>query len=72
MIYDSNKNYLNNTITMVFDGPEPTRGEIHEFVRRNYGEVPVVSFTIEPESKGYGGYTNPGIVKVQLAQQENE
>lgn len=72
MIYDSSKNYLNNTITLVFDGAEPSRGEIYEFVRRNYGSDTVVSFNVYPEHAGYGGYTNPGTVKVQLAHKENK
>ena len=73
MIYDSSKNYLNQTITMVFDGSEPSRGEIYEFVRRNYGGSSLVkSYTVYPESPGYGGYTNPGMVKVQLERGENE
>jgi hypothetical protein len=65
MIYDSSKNYLDRTITLVFDGNEPSSDDIKEYCIRNYGEAPA-SFDIDPEHEGLCGYTNPGIVKVQL------
>ena len=66
MIYDSSKNYLDRTIILVFDGADPSSDEIKEYCIRNYGETPE-SFEIDPEHEGFGGYTNPGIVKVQLS-----
>lgn len=66
MITDSSKNYLDNTLTLVFDDVEPTVEEIFDYCIQHYSGTPT-EIDIEPANEGYGGYTNPGIVKVQLA-----
>jgi hypothetical protein len=65
MITDSSKNYLDNTVTMVYDGEDISVTEIFEYCKKNYGVAPV-EFDIEPPNEGFGGYPNPGIVKVRL------
>jgi hypothetical protein len=65
MITDSSKNYLDNTLTLVFEGESVSEQEVREFCQRNYKVVPV-SIDIEPPNEGFGGYPNPGVVKVQL------
>jgi hypothetical protein len=67
MIYESSKNYLNNTLTLVFDGNvAPTEDEIRDYCKRNYGVNGLFEFYIDLPREGYGGYQNEGIVKVQL------
>jgi hypothetical protein len=68
MITDSSKNYLDNTLTLVYDGEDISNQEIFDFCKRNYGVEPV-EFDIEPPNVGFGGFPNPGIVKVQLPYQ---
>jgi len=65
MITDSSKNYLDNTLTLVYDGETVSIQEIYDYCEQNYNVVPV-SFDIEPPNEGFGGYPNPGIVKVRL------
>ena len=65
MITDCSKNYMDNTLTLVFEGESVSGQEIRDFCQRNYNVVPV-SFDIELPNEGYGGYPNPGVVKVQL------
>lgn len=65
MITDGSKNYLDNTLTLVYDGETVSIQEIYDYCDQNYNIVPV-SFDIEPPDEGFGGYPNPGIVKIQL------
>jgi hypothetical protein len=65
MITDSSKNYLDNTLTLVYEGTDITDQEIIDYCKRNYGTEPV-SFFVEPPNEGFGGFPNPGIVKVDL------
>ena len=61
MIYDSSKDYMTGTVTLVFDGVEPTVDQIYDYCRNNYGSQEG-SFVVEPAT-AHGGYLNPGIVK---------
>lgn len=65
MITDSSKNYLDNTLTLVYDGETVSVQEIYDYCEQNYTVVPV-SFEIELPNEGFGGYPNPGTVRVQL------
>ena len=65
MITDCSKNYLDNTLTLVFEGESISEQEVRDYCQRNYNVVPV-SIDIEPPNEGFGGYPNPGVVKVQL------
>ena len=65
MITDSSKNYLDNTLTLVYDGEDVSIHEVFDYCKRNYGVEPV-GFDVEPPNEGFGGLTNPGIVKVRL------
>jgi hypothetical protein len=65
MITDCSKNYLDNTLTLVYEGEDVSIQEVHDYCKRNYNVEPV-SFDIELPNEGFGGYPNPGIVKVQL------
>ena len=66
MITDCSKNYMDNTLTLVFEGESVSEQEIRDFCQRTY-KVEPVAIDIEPPNEGYGGYTNPGVVKVQLS-----
>ena len=65
MITDSSKNYLDNTLTLVYDGDDVSVQEILDYCEKCYQVTPD-TFVIDPPSTGFGGYPNPGIVKVQL------
>lgn len=65
MITDSSKNYLDNTLTLVFDGDTPSDADIREYCKKNYG-AGVLEYYIDPPNEGFGGFPNPGIVKVTL------
>jgi hypothetical protein len=65
MITDGSKNYLDNTLTLVYDGETVSTQEIYDYCRQNYNVEPVV-FEIELPNEGFGGYPNPGTVRVQL------
>jgi hypothetical protein len=65
MITDSSKNYMDNTLTLVYDGEDISDQEILDYCKKNYRVEPV-GFDIEPPNEGFGGFPNPGIVKVQL------
>ena len=65
MITDGSKNYLDNTLTLIYDGETVSTQEIYDYCRQNYNVEPV-AFEIEPPNEGFGGYPNPGTVKVQL------
>lgn len=62
MIYDSSKNYLDGWVTIVYDDVDPTPEEINTYCEQNYGFTPG-SFYIDSPNQGYGGFSNPGIVK---------
>jgi hypothetical protein len=62
MIYDSSKNYLDGWVTLVFDGTDPTLGEVVDYVTKNYGFT-TNSVAIESPCEGFGGFPNPGIAK---------
>lgn len=64
-ITDCSKNYLDNTLTLIFEGESVSEQEVREFCQRNYNIEPV-SIDIEPPNEGFGGYPNPGVVKVLL------
>jgi hypothetical protein len=65
MITDSSKNYMDNTLTLVYDGEDISVQEIYDYCKKNYRVEPV-GIDIEPPNEGFGGFPNPGIVKVQL------
>lgn len=65
MITDCSKNYLDNTLTLVYDGETVSTQEIYDYCRQNYNVEPV-RFEIEPPNEGFGGYPNPGTVWIQL------
>jgi len=65
MITDSSKNYLDNTLLLVFDGETVSEQEVRDYCQRYYGAEPV-EIDIKPPSEGFGGYPNPGTVRVQL------
>ena len=65
MITDCSKNYLDNTLTLVFEGDSVSEQEVRDYCQRNYNVLPV-TIDIEPPNEGFGGYPNPGVVKVQL------
>ena len=65
MITDSSKNYLDNTLTLIYDGETVSIQEIYDYCEQNYNVVPV-SFEIELPTEGFGGYPNPGTVRIQL------
>jgi hypothetical protein len=65
MITDGSKNYLDNTLTLVYDGETVSTQEIYDYCKKNHNVEPV-AFEIEPPYEGFGGYPNPGTVKVRL------
>jgi len=65
MITDGSKNYMDNTLTLIYDGETVAIQEIYDYCRQNYNVVPV-EFEIELPNEGFGGYPNPGTVWVQL------
>ena len=71
MITDGSKNYLDNTLTLVYDGEDVSTQEIYDYCEQNY-KVEPVRFEIEPPNEGFCGYPNPGIVKVQLPRNLND
>ena len=62
MIYDSSRNYLDDWVTIVFDGTVPSDSEISDYCHRCYGFIPKSIFIEEP-CEGFGGFPNPGIIK---------
>ena len=54
MMYESSKDYGNNTVLIIFDGETPSRGEIIDYVKRNYGNVnnPEIDITEPSEYRG--------------------
>ena len=69
MITDCSKNYMDNTLTLVYDGDIITKQEVIDYCKRLYGVEPV-ELDIEPPNEGFGGFPNPGIVKVLLPRGE--
>ena len=65
MITDGSKNYLDNTLTLVYDGETVAIQEIYDYCRQNYNVEPV-EFEIELPCEGFGGHPNPGTVWIQL------
>jgi hypothetical protein len=65
MITDSSKNYMDNTLTLIYDGLDVSIQEIYDYCKKNHNVEPV-EFEIELPNEGYGGYPNPGTVTVQL------
>ena len=65
MITDSSKNYMDNTLTLIYDGETVAIQEIYDYCRQNYNAEPV-AFEIELPCEGFGGFPNPGTVWVQL------
>jgi hypothetical protein len=66
MITDSSKNYMDNTLTLIYDGETVSVQEIYDYCLQNHNVVDPIGFTIEPPNEGYGGYPNPGTVTVRL------
>jgi len=65
MIADSSKNYMDNTLTLIYDGETVSIQEIYDYCKKNHNVEPV-AFEIELPNEGYGGYPNPGTVWIQL------
>jgi hypothetical protein len=65
MITDGSKNYMDNTLTLIYDGETVAIQEIYDYCQQNYNTEPV-AFEIELPCEGFGGFPNPGTVRVQL------
>ena len=65
MITDSSKNYMDNTLTLIYDGETVAIQEIYDYCKKNHNVEPV-AFEIELPCEGYGGFHNPGTVWIQL------
>ena len=65
MITDSSKNYMDNTLTLIYDGLDVSIQEIYDYCRQYY-DVEPIGFNIEPPNEGFGGYPNLGVIKVRL------
>jgi hypothetical protein len=60
---DSSKDYGTDEVTITFDGDIPSKEEIIQYCKKNYGFIPS-SIDIEPPSN-YKGLENPGIIRVK-------
>jgi len=65
MMYESSKDYGDNTILIIFDGETPSRDEIINYVEKNYGDVNNPTIDIEEPSE-YNGLKNDGCINVSL------
>ena len=63
MMYESSKDYISGSITILFDGETPTESEILDFVKDNYAFTGTPQIEIEPENE-FRGLTNPAVIKV--------
>jgi hypothetical protein len=61
MIYESSREYGTMVITLLFDGDPPSKEEIDNYTRENYGETGEAFIT--PPSRYYG-MDNPGVIIV--------
>ena len=62
-IYDSSKDYGTNEVTIIFDGDIPSKEEIIQYCKKNYGFIPS-SIDIDPPNN-FRGMINPGTIKVK-------
>ena len=60
---NSSKDYGTDEVTITFDGDIPSKEEIIQYCKKNYGFIPS-SIDIEPPSN-YKGLENPGIIRVK-------
>ena len=67
---DSSKDYGTDEVTITFDGDIPSKEEIIQYCKKNYGFVPS-SIDIEPPSD-FRGMSNPGIIRVKQGVAEEQ
>lgn len=67
---DSSKDYGTDEVTITFDGDIPSKEEIIQYCKKNYGFIPS-SIDIEPPSN-YKGLENPGIIRVKQGMAEGD
>jgi hypothetical protein len=60
---DSSKDYGTDEVTITFDGDIPSKEEIIQYCKKNYGFIPS-SIDIDPPSD-FRGMVNPGIIRVK-------
>ena len=67
---NSSKDYGTDEVTITFDGDIPSKEEIIQYCKKNYGFIPL-SIDIEPPSN-YKGLENPGIIRVKQGVAEEQ